>query len=341
MKLLQLLLFALLFFSCQSQQKKHENEQAQTITYDSHVHIMSPQLIQYWKSLGIPFSKSEVNYSNIDTILKNCGAEYINLIGMAYVYGNPEYYQSDEVQDKMMRENDHVLEAAKKYPQRVKAFFAVDPLKEFAINEMERCYGLNPNTGLKLHFNTSQVYLTEPEHRNKVKKVLAKSAEYQIPVLLHFDNWHPKFGQRDMEILVDTILPEIPPVEIQIAHFGSSGGFNQKTKDIIDTYLALKNQNRIPAKHRIYFDISAVALDEDSEGVSKLINAEFKELNRYIDLLGIENIVFGTDYPLYNGKQYLKILRDRVHLSDVELNEMMKRRPPLYQEENDLEQKSL
>ncbi len=307
-----------IFFSCNIQEKS-TTDSFDTIKFDSHVHLMSPELIKYWKEIGIPFSKTESNYSNVDTILNNTPAKYINLIGMAYVYGNPEYYQGSDGAQKMANENNYLLEVSQKYPNRIVPFFAVDPLKEYAIDELDRCYTINSNSGLKLHFNASQVYLTEPEHLKKVKQLFIKASAYKLPILLHFDNWHPKFGKPDIEILVDSILNKINPIELQIAHFGTSGGFNEKTKRFIDAFVDLKDKGRIPTKHKITFDISAVALDKNSEGVSKLTEEEFIELSKYVHKIGVKNIVFGTDYPLYRSNEYYSILKEKVGLTEKEL----------------------
>lgn len=326
MKQLIIISIASILVSCQAQKNEQDKINPQSdVEYDSHVHLMSPGLVKYWKGIGIPFSKSESNYSDIDTIVENNKSKYINLIGMGYVYGNPEYYQGEDSYQRMLDENDYLLKTAKSYPEKIIPFFAIDPLKDYAINELERCYQINSKSGLKLHFNASQVYLTEPEHLDKVKQVFKKSAEYKLPILLHFDNWHPKFGELDIELLVDSILNEIKPIQLQIAHFGTSGGFNEKTKRFIDAFVALRNQNRIPSKHKILFDISAVALDKDSEGVSKLSEEEFMELKKYINKIGIDNIVFGTDYPLYKSDEYFNILKEKVGLTEQELRQITKK----------------
>lgn len=312
------------FLSCAVDTKVESQEEAEIIPYDSHVHLMSPELIAYWKEIGIPFSKSEANYANLDTILDRNGAQFIDLIGMGYVYGNPEYYQGDDVRKRISKENDYLLETARKHKERVRPFFSVDPLRDFAIQELDRCYAINPNGGLKLHFNASQVYLTEPVHLAKVKQVFKWVAERELPVLLHFDNWHPKFGKPDIELLVDSILAEVGPFHLRIAHFGTSGGFNEKTKRFLDAFLAVKAKNTQADLQHIYFDISAVALDKDSEGVSKLTEAEFTELASYVRKIGVEQIIFGTDYPLYTSGAYLKVLHEKVGLTEHELEVLMK-----------------
>ena len=147
-------------YSCKTTSKGSDNNLNTKIAYDSHVHIMSPDLIAYWKELGIPFSKAEDHYANIDTILQNNQAEKVALIGMGYVYANPEYYQGDDSKERLLAENDYLLEVAKEYPNSVKPYFAIDPLQDYAISEIERCYSIHKKVGLKLHFSTSQVYLT-------------------------------------------------------------------------------------------------------------------------------------------------------------------------------------
>jgi len=320
-----IILLIILLSSCQTQKGEKHAPTESLIENDNHVHLMSPELIKYWKGLGIPFSKSEDTYSNIDTIFNINRAQHIVLISMAYVYGSPEYYEGNDAHQKMIGENNYLLETAKKYPKRITPFFAVDPLKDYAIEELKRCSKIYPQSGLKLHFNASQVYLTEPEHLLKIKKVFKAASENELPILLHFDNWHPKFGKPDIEILVDSILNEVGPLQLQIAHFGTSGGFNEKTKRFIDAFVDIRNANRIDSKHKILFDISAVALDKDSEGVSKLTEEEFKELKKYIHKIGIEHIVFGTDYPLYRSEEYYKILKEKVGLTTDELTQITNR----------------
>ncbi len=319
----QLYFLAILFlcFSCLSNKKESEvNNKPNLEIYDNHVHIMSPELIKDWKDLGIPFSKPDYYYSNIDSILNINNTDYINLVGMGYVYGSPEFYQGNEEYEKLKQENNYLFKVSSKYKENVKPFFAIDPLKAYAVEELQRCLQINKNSGLKLHFSSSQVYLTEPEHLKKVKSIFAIASENNLPILLHFDNWHPKFGKDDIEILVDSILTNLKPIHLTIAHFGTSGGFNQKTKNVVNTFAELYEKDRIPEQHKILFDISAVALGKDSDGVSKLTEKAFIELKSFLDKLGYEKIAFGTDYPLYNASDYLQVLENKLGLSKSEIN---------------------
>lgn len=291
---------------------------------DNHAHIMSPQLISLWKSMGIPFSKTDNYYSDIDTIFNTTKAQSVSLISMAYVYSSEEFGgKSKNVEEKVREENDYLAFAKTKYPKKIKAFYGIDPLQEFALTEIERCHNELKLDGIKLHCNASQVYLTEPVHLGKIKTVFEYASINRIPILMHFDNSHPKFGKTDVKILADSVLAGLEYVNLQIAHFGTSGGFNHKTKDVIDAFIELFQSNHPISKHKITFDISAVCLDKDAEGVSKLTTKEFDELAEYSRKLGFDRIVFGTDYPLYRSYEYLNVLIMKLKLTEDELTVLM------------------
>ncbi len=318
-----ILLFTLLLLAACGSKKSLVILDESPPIYDTHVHIMSDDLVREWQAMGIPFSKAAAYYADIDTILNYLGANKVDLIGMGYVYGNPEFYQGSDAYQRLRQENDYLHAAAKQYPKRVRPFFAIDPLKDYAMKELRRCVDFDTKKGLKMHFSASGVYLTVPEHLAKVRPIFRYAAEQQLPILLHFDNWHPKFGPRDMNILVDSILQDIPAVELRIAHFGTSGGFNDKTRRFLDESVRLFEAQKIPERHQIWFDISAVALDKDSEGVTKLSTADFENLKTYIQKLGVDKVVFGTDYPLYRAREYYNILKEKVGLSEAEMNTIL------------------
>lgn len=304
------------FSACVSAQKSAP-------VFDNHVHIMSPRMIKLFKDVGIPFSKPDADYSDITAIRKRLGTDRFNLISMAYLFGNPEFGKVEDVRKAVEAENDFAAAAKSTDPQNIKAFCGIDPLRDFALEEAKRCFEKLKIDGLKLHFNASQIYLTEPEHLEKVRPIFTFAAENGLPVLLHFDNSHPKFGETDVNLLVDEILLKIKPVKLVLAHFGTSGGFSDKTKKVLSAFIKRLKEEPKLAQHSVLFDISAVALDKDTDGVSKLSDEQFLEVKEYAGKLGFDKIVFGTDYPLYSSAQYLKILKDRVKFSDREIAEIL------------------
>jgi hypothetical protein len=84
------LVFFVVAVACQQPAEKTEEPLPQI--HDAHVHLMSPAMVEDWQAMGIPFSRSAANYTALDTILANNGGAPIDLIGMGYVYGNPDDY---------------------------------------------------------------------------------------------------------------------------------------------------------------------------------------------------------------------------------------------------------
>jgi predicted TIM-barrel fold metal-dependent hydrolase len=293
-------------------------------TTDAHVHILSPELIKIWKGLGIPFSRPDEYYSDIEVILKNTAVRRIDLISMAHVFSSREFGGFENERELVEKENSYVAAARDKYPKKIRAFCSVDPLREYALEELERCRTKLKMDGIKIHHNANQVYLTEPEHLAKVKKVFEFAALHKIPILMHFDNGHRRFGEPDVKLLVDSILKDIRPVRLRIAHFGSSGGFNQRTKAFLDAFIFQLQSEPLLKRHNITFDISAVALDKDSQGVRRLADAEFDELAVYCRKLGMQRIVFGTDYPLYTPSEYHRVLKTRLRLTEPEFRQLFR-----------------
>ena len=293
---------------------------------DRHVHLMSPDLIAYWKKAGVPFSKDEKFYSDIETVADSLGTRRFYAVSMAHTWNHPEFGKVENEAEMVAKENDFVIASAKKLGKSVKAFCSVNPMRSYALDEVKRCQELGV-FGIKFHHNANQIYLTEPEHVRKVFPVWEFAAKKKLRILVHFDNSHPKFGARDIGIFFNEVLAKINPAKIQVAHMGTSGGFSDKTMRVVD---AFRNEfaratfhNR---KHRIVFDLSAVALDKNSQGVSKLSDEDFKKLADLIRSIGVDKFVFGTDYPLYAATDYRQILEQKVGLTKREIRVILKNR---------------
>lgn len=327
-----IVILALALLSCSGATDIHRNGTESSAgtapgIHDAHVHIMSPQLISLWKGMGIPFSKEDHYYSSIDTIMEALGPGTISLVSMAYVYSSNEFGgRPDDIIGKVRAENDYLAHARSRYPGRIKAFYGIDPLRDDALEEIRRCHEELRLDGIKLHHNASQVYLTVPEHLRKVREVFRYASENSIPILMHFDNSHRKFGRRDVGLLADSVLHGLAFVDLQIAHFGTSGGFNSRTAEVLDAFIELFASDHPAAGMNITFDISSVCLDKDADGVPRLSDEEFVSLGQYCRKLGFNRIVFGTDYPLYRSAEYLRVLRSKLLLTESETKELLRRK---------------
>lgn len=133
--------------------------------------------------------------------------------------------------------NNYLAIQCAKYPEGLIGFFSVNPLKEYAIEEVDRCYDELKLPGLKLHFANSNVDLNNPEHLAKIQELFSHTAKRGIPILLHFRNDSPEFWKKDAEILINEVIAKTPGLKHQIAHLGGGGGFSKETEEVISTFI--------------------------------------------------------------------------------------------------------
>lgn len=103
-------------------------------------------------------------------MLDAAGIRRAVVLSVAYMYGSPSRTVTDE-EAKVRAENDWTAAQVSKYADRLVAFCGVNPLKEYAVDEIARCATIKGvRTGVKLHFGNSDVQLENPEHLEKVQR---------------------------------------------------------------------------------------------------------------------------------------------------------------------------
>lgn len=294
--------------------------------FDHHVHVLSPALVEKWKSIGVPFSKPDYAYSDIDSILKFNPADGMFLVSMAYLWSTPAF-SGDPARAKVARENDFVASLARKHPDRLFAFCGVDPLAAWAVDEVRRSRTETGAYGVKLHLSTSGVDLADPSHLARVREVFSAAAGAGMPVMLHLGA-----GAADDEVpgvaagaaaaaglLIDSVILPGPPVEVIVAHLGTSGGYTLGTRAIVRRFADALKGDAALSRRKVWFDISAVALTEGSEQAGALTPEDFADLSSDLVELGLARVVFGTDYPVFNAPAYLTALESNLSLTRGEL----------------------
>jgi len=87
---------------------------------------------------------------------------------------------------QVQRENDWSAGQVAEYADRLRAFCGVDPLKSYAISEIERCAN-NPylHYGLKLHFGNSDVDMDNPSHVAQLRSVFRTADKHGMAIVVH------------------------------------------------------------------------------------------------------------------------------------------------------------
>ena len=195
-----------------------------------------------------------------------------------------------------IKHNDYILEAVARYPKRLIGLCCLDPFSRDAVSEARRCLeGGLAGIG-ELAFYQSGI---DDEAMEKLAPLMQICRDKDLPVLIHTNepvgHTYPGKTPHTLKQIYD-LVKKFPENVIVLAHWG--GG--------IFFFALLKKEVRASLKN-VYFDTAA----------SPFLYAP--EIYRYAkDIVGLDKILFGSDFPLIKPARYFKEL-DMSGLSKAEI----------------------
>jgi predicted TIM-barrel fold metal-dependent hydrolase len=247
----------------------------------------------------------------------------------AFALSNAYQWAMDELQippqeeyEQVRFENDFTARECAKYPDRLYSFLSINPRRDYAIEEIDRCVKDLGLKGLKLHFTNSNVDLRDPEHLAKLQKVLAHADELGLPVLIHFLSRNPEFGYGDATILMDEIVSQHPGLKVSMAHLGC-GGFYDKTIDVLTGFIDWFEAHPDFPRENFVMDIAAVISDGSKPLTLPITEEQAQTVTALIRRWGVERTLFATDWPIFEPLEYVEMLKRKTFLTEEELNTIL------------------
>jgi predicted TIM-barrel fold metal-dependent hydrolase len=196
------------------------------------------------------------------------------LLSAAYWFGSPFHSNVENELAKVRAENDWNADQAARYPGRLIAFCSMNPLKDYALEELERCAKSGRFRGVKLHFGNSMIDMKNPQHVETMRQFFRAANRLKLAIVAHLWTLDRTYGREHAEIFLNRLLPEAPDVVVQIAHF--AGGGPGYTDGALGVY-ADAIQKGDPRTKNLYFDVATVA-DEQSEETLKQFAARIRQI---------------------------------------------------------------
>jgi uncharacterized protein len=252
---------------------------------DHHQHLFSPAMAEFQKI-------KPVTAQDVIGLLDAAGINRAVLLSTAYSYGRPGREPQDEYA-KVKAENDWVGAQAALFPKRFRAFCGFNPLKDYALDELERC-AKDPNLrrGLKLHFGNSDVQLENPEHIEKLKSIFRAANSRRMAIVIHMRASISKnrpYGAEQARALLEQLLPLVPDVPVQIAHLAASGpGYDDPQAHSVLEVLADAVAKDDRRTRNLWFDVTTVAVPGNSAEASALLVKRIRQI-------GVKRILYGSD----------------------------------------------
>ena len=250
---------------------------------DYHQHLVSPA---FQPLVKLPLRDGAALVRELDA----AGIGRAVILSVAYTYGDERKPINEQDRDRMTsEENDWTSAQVTANSPRLVGFCSVNPLREAALAELQRCLRLPGMRGIKLHFGNSGVSLRNPDHLARVQQVYALAERLRVPVLVHMRaRGGTNYGAEDARLFLERVVPQAANVDLIVAHLGGAGpGYGAQTDEVMAVF-ADAAEHRDRRMRNVYFDVATDVTDETSAAEGTLIARRLRSV-------GIDHVLYGSD----------------------------------------------
>ena len=257
---------------------------------DHHQHVFSPAAAAMLSTAQRSFNALPAG--DVVALLDAAKIQRGVLLSVAYMYGSPSRTVEDEYA-KVRAENDWTGAQAARYPSRLIAFCGVNPLKDYALDEIARC-AASPQLrrGLKLHFGNSDVQLERPEHLARMREIFGAANRHRMAIAVHMRASISKqrpYGAAQANLFLEQLMPLAIDIPVQVAHMAGSGpGYDDAPAEAAMAALAEAAERRDPRTQQLWFDVASSADAAISEAHAALLAKRIRQV-------GTDRILYGSD----------------------------------------------
>jgi predicted TIM-barrel fold metal-dependent hydrolase len=259
---------------------------------DHHQHLFSAPIIALINPKPGPDALREIPVTELVSLLDSAGIRRAAVMSTAYMYGRPSRVIEDEYA-KVKAENDWTAAQVAKYPDRLRAFCGFNPLKDYALAELERC-AAHPQLrhGIKMHFGNSDVQLENPAHIARLKEVFRAANRHRMAIAIHLRasiSLKRPYGEAQARALIEQLMPEVPDTMVQVAHLSGAGpGYDDPAANEVMRVFAEAAARKEPNTRKLYFDVASIATPD-------ITPAQAREMVERIRMVGVDKVLYGSD----------------------------------------------
>ena len=295
---------------------------------DHHTHVLTPRSAHWIEVQG----KSALKPRGIEdllTAMHDDGVERAAVLSVAYWFGHTTE-KTQRNYDDVKTENDNIGRLVANYPKQLVAFFGINPLAPTALQEIRRNIDSGRFVGIKLHLANADVDLRNPSQIKQLASVFALANKLHVPIVVHMRTRRKDYGYVDSANFIKGVLSKAPDITVQIAHLAGWGGYDSNTDGALRAFV----DNKEKIRTKLYFDIAAIVSDENTESSDRKAtlrwpDTHYKEvLAGRLREIGLQRVVFGTDWPLVAPAKYWHEFSEQIPLEPCELAIIRANRTP-------------
>ena len=258
---------------------------------DHHQHLFSPALAALISPPAPAAPVASIDATQLVSLLDAAGIRRAAVLSVAYIWGSPARAVENEY-DKVKAENDWTAQQVALFPDRLVGFCGVNPLKDYALQEVKRCAGIPQlRAGLKLHMGNSVVDYRNPRHIERLKEVFRLANASRMAIVVHMRasfSQKVSYGRDEARIFFTEVVSAAPDVPIQIAHLAGGGAPADPAADEALSVFVEAIATGDPRTRNMYFDVTGVAQPTASDERRALIVRQVRQI-------GLQRILYGSD----------------------------------------------
>jgi predicted TIM-barrel fold metal-dependent hydrolase len=272
------------------------------VRVDHHVHLNSPAIQAFLPAFceGMrrfggcdPALTMPHSVDDLLAAMDQAGIRRALLLSDGYLAESPMAEpQRPDATDLMRAANDWTVGLARRYPNRLSAFVAIDPLRPTALPEIARWHGNPSVAGIKLHLTSSSINLRKDSDVAALASVFRAAAQARFAIVIHLRTQQMDYGAADIRRFVEEVLPAAGDMPVQIAHAAGWSGIDPATLSALGAFADEIEANPQRFRH-LWFDLSGVWTDKTSASDKHALVALIRRI-------AVQHFLAASDWP-YNG----------------------------------------
>lgn len=182
-------------------------------------------------------------------------------------------------------ENDWTAKEVARYPDRLVLACAVDPFKDYAIPELERCARDLKARAMKLNFSGLGFSFDNQEQMKKIGSFFKAANDNRIAIVVHLEPGK-FYGTKEVQLFLNHIVSAAPNITIQIAHLAGNGP-GITSPEALEAF-AKARQSGDPLTRNLYFDFAGLVYKDMSAQEAELMVRRMRQI-------GLDHVLFASD----------------------------------------------
>lgn len=253
-----------------------------------------------------PVVKAPETAEQLVATLDEAGIRRAVVLSDAYYFGTMRSVPVRDEYGKVRAENDWTARQVARFPDRLVGFCSFNPLKDYALAELERCASSHQFKGLKLHFWGAELDFKSPEQVAKVRRVMEEANRFRLPMIIHVRS-SASYGREEAEIFLHQLVAAAPDVPVTIAHLWGGEAYSESA---LATYADAVSAGD-PVTRNLYFDVAEVWIGRGSA-------EERATIVKRIRQIGLGRILYGSDAGKGTPRAAWAAFRKELPLTDEE-----------------------